>query len=382
MLRFHGVCEVVRTVTSAALPRVTHPSSTSSLPCVCVAMKTEAAFLHAAPPMGLVATLISQRQFRFPSVNLRTSPVSCSETPAPTFLRRARLATPFLPSQHSMQHRWIRVKGQEKGQQQQQEGEDRSAEETCKKGEEPNSKTNSGGEGSDRQSDSSSRESKNKKGGKGQAKKKSFMDHVHGLRDDYANFPHIYNSVNAINFAVFTVFCLCSTGSNTEERWWLETWGVDNSVRPWTWLLHSFLTNNFLAMTYAMMLLHTMCHQVLPTLGSRGLMMYCGGVATLSGMIMWLGNYLYYGGTAAPEKQFGPWDVIAALFVMEYAYHGVTPMAILNSFSGWIKYACWVGEICIMYFDWQPTLIGTLVGLALCKGVPRFKAVKPTTKAT
>ncbi|CAJ1986752.1 hypothetical protein conserved [Leishmania donovani] len=373
MLRLRGACAVATSVASAALPRVTHPSGASSLPCIRVAMKTTAVLLPVAPSMALAATWNPQRQFRFPSVNLRTSPVSCGATPTPTFLRRARLSTPSLLSQNVIQYRWMRAKNQQQ--------QDRNAEETGKEGEESNSKTEGGDQGSDQQSGSSAKGSKNKKGGKGQAKKKSLMDHVRGLRDDYANFPHIYNSVNAINFVVFTVFCLCSTGSNTEERWWLEKWGVDNSVRPWTWLLHSFLTNNFLAMTYAMMLLHTMCHHVLPTLGSRGLMMYCGGTAVFSGAIMWLSNYLYYGSTAAPEKQFGPWDVIAALFVMEYLYYGVTPMSILSSFSGWIKYACWVGGVCILYFDWQPTLIGTLVGLAFCKGVPRWQAVRPTTTA-
>lgn len=212
--------------------------------------------------------------------------------------------------------------------------------------------------------------------------RRSFMDHIRGLRNDYAKFPDIYNSANAINFVIFTVFCLCSTGSNTEETWWMNHWGLDNSFRPWAWLLHSFLTNNFLSMTYAMMLLHTMCHQVLPTLGSRGLMLFCGSTAVISGAAMWLGQYLYYGAAASPEKQFGPWDIVAGLFVLEYFYYGITPFTILNSFHGWIRYACWVGGVCILYFDWQPTLVGTAVGLALFKGVPKFRgAVKPSAAA-
>lgn len=242
-------------------------------------------------------------------------------------------------------------------------------------------KTKAGGEKSEEESNANGGKKGKKGKGKATPKKKSFMDHVRGLREDYAKFPDIYNPANMINFVVFTVFCLCSTGSNSEEAWWMAQWGLDNSFRPWTWLLHSFLTNNFLSMTYAMMLLHTMCHHVLPTLGSRGLMLYVGSTAVISGAIMWLGNYLYYGSAAAPEKQFGPWDVVGALFVMEYFYYGLTPFTIINSFSSWIKYAMWVGEVCILYFDWQPSLVGPLVGLALCMGSPRFKAMRPAAAA-
>lgn len=211
---------------------------------------------------------------------------------------------------------------------------------------------------------------------KPQAKRNSFADHIRGLKEDYAKFPDIYNSANGINFVIFIVFCLCSTGSNTEEKWWMEQWGLDNTCRPWNWLLHSFLTNNFLSMTYAMMLLHTLCHAMIPTLGSKGLLAYVVSTAVLSGAIMYVGNALYYGDKAAPEKQFGPWDVVHALFVMYYLQYAITPIAVLNSFNSWLKYAVWVGEICILYFDWQPTLVGTLVGLALCKGTPYFR-VKP-----
>ncbi|KAG5510301.1 hypothetical protein JKF63_07629 [Porcisia hertigi] len=375
MLRLRGAGGVTRAAASAALPRMAPLSSASSLPGVFVVAKTTAVvFLSGAPSMTWTPSLISNRQFYFSSVRLRAHPVSCSATS--TFLRSARLPTPSPLSLDATQYRWIRVKGQ---QQQQQEEGGSTAGESGRADGESSAKSDHGDEPGDSSAKGNTKEKNS--GGKTGRSKKSFMDHVRGLRSDFSSFPQIYNSVNAINFIVFTIFCLCSTGSNTEERWWLNTGGVDNSVRPWTWLLHSFLTNNFLAMTYGMILLHTMCHHVLPILGSRGLMMYCGGTAVISGAMMWLGNYFYYGSEAAPEKQFGPWDIISALFVMEYCYYGLTPMTILNSFSGWIKYACWVGQACIFYFDWQPTLAGTLVGLALCKGVPRFKSVKPKTGA-
>ncbi|KAG5484204.1 hypothetical protein CUR178_07360 [Leishmania enriettii] len=372
MLRLRNAGAVATAVASAALPRARRPSGASSLPCVCVAMQAASVGLPVTQLTASPSALVPLCQLRIPTSGPRATPLSYGATPTLPFLRGARLFRPSSLSRHVMQYRWIRVKGQEKGHRQH----DGSAEDTGNKGEESRSTTDEDG---DQQRGSSA--AGNKSGRKGHTKKKSFIDHIRGLRDDYANFPHIYNSVNAINFVIFTAFCLCSTGSNTEERWWLEKWSVDNNIHPWTWLLHSFLTNNFLAMTFSMMLLHTMCHHLLPTLGSRGLMMYCGSTAVISGAIMFLGNHLYYDSTASPEKQFGPWDVVAGLFVMEYLYYGLTPMTILNSFSGWIKYACWVGEICILYFDWQPTLVGTLVGLALCKGVPRFKAAKPATKA-
>lgn len=231
-------------------------------------------------------------------------------------------------------------------------------------------------DGEEEEAQGNGKKSGKKKPRRQQQKKNSFADHIRGLKEDYMKFPDIYNSANGINFIVFTVFCLCSTGSNTEEKWWLDQWGLDNTFRPWNWILHSFLTNNFLSMTYAMMLLHTLCHAMIPTIGSKGLLAYVLSTAAISGGLIWLGNFLYYGDKQAPEKQFGPWDVIHALFVMYYLQYAITPIAVLNSFNSWLKYAVWVGEICILYFDWQPTLVGTLVGLALCKGVPRFR-VKP-----
>ncbi|KAK7194634.1 hypothetical protein NESM_000382100 [Novymonas esmeraldas] len=381
MLRLRGVGAVLTAVASATRRPGAHPSRTA-LPHRVVVVATTRTTTAPAPLMTSPAALLcARRQLRLPSaatcfgVTHRSSMTMATTATTSPFLRGVRLATAAPLSPHALQYRWMRVKGQSAAEQ---EAQRRSSSETT---------AAAGEEGGEQQADANGaaegqqRTSKQKKS-KAKKEQKSFMDHVRGLREDYKNCPHIYNTANAINFIVFTVFCLCSTGSNTEERWWMEQWGVDNHTRPWTWLLHSFLTNNFLAMTFAMMLLHTMCHQVLPTLGSRGLLLYCGGTAVISGAVMWLGNVLYYGSSAAaPEKQYGPWDMIASLFVMEYFYYGLTPMTILNSFSGWIRYACWVGEVCILYFDWQPTLVGTLVGLALCKGVPRFKAVKPPSGA-
>ncbi|AAZ13180.1 uncharacterized protein TEOVI_000628400 [Trypanosoma equiperdum] len=194
--------------------------------------------------------------------------------------------------------------------------------------------------------------------------------HIQGLKEDIRKFPDIYNSANAFNFILFTAFCLCSTGSNVEEKWWMDNWGIDATFAPWAWLLHSFMMNNFLSAAFSMLLLHTMCHSVLPTIGSRGLVIYCVITAVTSGFIMWVGNKL---ANNTSEKQFGPWDIVAALFVMQYLHQGFTPVQILNSFTGWLRYACWVGAVCIAYYDWQPTAVGTLMGLALCKGHPRFR---------
>ena len=196
---------------------------------------------------------------------------------------------------------------------------------------------------------------------------------IEGLKRDYLEFPDIYNSANAINFIVFTVFCLCSTGSNTEAEWWNDQWGIDAAFRPWAWFLHSAMMNNFLSMTFAMILLHTMCHSVLPTIGSRGLLMYCGTISVVSGFLMWCFNYATKN---TKEKQFGPWDIIAGLFVMQYLHQGFKPWQILGSFSGWVKYANVVGAVCILFYDFQPTVLGTALGFALCKLHPRFR-VRP-----
>lgn len=196
------------------------------------------------------------------------------------------------------------------------------------------------------------------------------LSFIQALRQDFKTFPDIYNAPNMLNFVLFTVFCLCSTGSNVELEWWMEHWGVDAAFRPWAWFLHSLLMNNFLSMTFAMMLTHTMCHSVAQAgLGNAGLMKYLAIISVASGFLMWCYNAAT---NNRREKQFGPWDCIAGLFVMQYLHQGFTPFSILNSFNGWVKYACFVGAACILYFDWQPTVLGAGLGYVLCK--TRFKA--------
>ena len=191
------------------------------------------------------------------------------------------------------------------------------------------------------------------------------------IKHDMVQFPDIYNSINLLNFILFTVFCLCSTGSNVETEWWMEHWGIDAAFRPWAWALHSLLTNNFLSMAFAMMMIHGMCTSAVASVGSAGLMQYLAIVSIVSGVIIWAFNY---GRGYTKEKQFGPWDITAALFVLQYLHQGFTPWQILNSFSGWQKYAMWVGAFCIMYYDWQPVICGTALGLALIKLHPKFRA--------
>ncbi|KPI87613.1 hypothetical protein ABL78_3322 [Leptomonas seymouri] len=379
MLRLHSARFAIA-ATNLAVRRTSVARGTSLAPLRSLASSTAvspAIFATSAASIRFFSQSQAPAGHHLHSSHATPFPTAFPRAQSLSFLRGACVSASAMPSfaSHCLQFRAFRVKGQsdasapeqENAKQQQQQEDSKAKEESeGEKAEAEGEKTTDqrGGKG-------------NKKGRKSNAApKKSFMDHINGLREDYAKFPDIYNSANAINFILFTVFCLCSTGSNSEENWWMTQWGLDNSFRPWTWLLHSFLTNNFLSMTYAMMLLHTMCHHVLPTVGSRGLMMYVGSTALISGAIIWGGNYLYYGSAAAPEKQFGPWDIVSALFVMEYLYYGLTPFTILNSFHGWIKYAVWVGEVCILYFDWQPTVVGTLVGLALCRGVPRFRAMK------
>eukprot|EP00744_Colponema_vietnamica_P014053 GILI01019698.1.p1 GENE.GILI01019698.1~~GILI01019698.1.p1 ORF type:complete len:360 (+),score=88.13 GILI01019698.1:67-1146(+) len=205
-------------------------------------------------------------------------------------------------------------------------------------------------------------------------KAKSFREQFQALKQDMKDFPDIYNSVNLVHFFIFTIFCLCSTGSNVEEQWWLNNWGIDKTFAPWAWPLHSLLTNNFLSMTFAMLLLHSMCHSVMTTLGPKMLWQYMGIVAVASGAMMWgLNNYMGW----SHEKQFGPWDVCSSLFVMQYLHQGLKPWQLILSFNGWVKYAMCVGSICILYYDWQPVVFGTGVGFALCKLHPRLRGIKP-----
>lgn len=215
-------------------------------------------------------------------------------------------------------------------------------------------------------------EKKEKEGEKKPPEPKGLKYHLEGLRRDFVAFPDIYNSANMLNFVLFTVFCLCSTGSNTEEKWWLDNWGIDADFCPWAWPLHSLLMNNFMSMAFAMMMLHTMCHSVMPTLGSRGLFTYLAIISVISGAGIWALNFAM--GNRS-EKQFGPWDIISGLLVMQYLHQGFTPFMILNSFNGWVKYACWVGAACICYYDWQPLIFGTALGFALCRFHPLFSKV-------
>jgi hypothetical protein len=191
------------------------------------------------------------------------------------------------------------------------------------------------------------------------------------IRSDFTKYPDIYNAINLLNFVLFTTFCLCSTGSNVETEWWMEHWGIDAAFRPWAWALHSLLTNNFLSMAFAMMMIHGMCTSAVTSVGATGLMQYLAIVSVVSGVLMWAFNSAR--GYRA-EKQFGPWDITAALFVMQFLHQGFKPWQILNSFSGWQKYAMWVGAFCIMYYDYQPVVCGTVLGFLLVKGVPKFKA--------
>lgn len=207
-----------------------------------------------------------------------------------------------------------------------------------------------------------------------EAEKKGIRYQINALKVDMKEFPDIYNATTLVNFLLFTIFCLCSTGSNVEERWWMDYWGIDGKIMPTGWFLHSLLMNNFMSMAYAMMLVHSMCHAVMPTLGGKNMLLYLAVISVISGVMMQGFNYAM---NFHAEKQFGPWDFIAGLFVMQYMHQGVMPWTIVNGFSGWVKYASWVGSVCILYYDYQPVVCGTLVGLILCK--TKFKA--PAVKA-
>jgi hypothetical protein len=223
------------------------------------------------------------------------------------------------------------------------------------------------------QADSGSKES-----AKEEPKKedRGFLNIFSQIRSDVQQYPDIYNAINLLNFVLFTVFCLCSTGSNVEAEWWLEHWGIDAALRPWAWFLHSLLTNNFLSMAFAMMMVHGMCTSAATGIGIPALMQYLAIVSIVSGFAMWAFNRAR---GYTKEKQFGPWDITAALFVMQFLHQGFKPWQILNSFSGWQKYAMWVGAICIMYYDYQPVVCGTVLGLGLIKFHPKFRA--PTVAA-
>jgi hypothetical protein len=196
-------------------------------------------------------------------------------------------------------------------------------------------------------------------------------------REDLRTFPDIYNTANMLNMAIFTIFCLCSTGTEAEGKWWVDFWGVDGAFAPWSWLLHSLLCTNFLAMTFAMILFHALSHATMAQIGSRNLLLFLAVVCSTSGALMY-GTNAAFGEQLglAKEKQFGPWDAIAALMVMQYLAVGMTPWGLLLSYNGWIRYANLVGAVCIVYYDPQPLVWGTLIGLALTKGKV-FPPVKP-----
>lgn len=199
------------------------------------------------------------------------------------------------------------------------------------------------------------------------------------LKDDIKAFPDIYNPANMLNMAIFTIFCLCSTGTEGEANWWVDFWGVDGkSFQPWAWIGHALVTNNFLAMTFAMILFHSLAHATMAQIGGRSLMAFCAAAAAGSGALMWLSEATVGPSLGlADEKQFGPWDVISALFVYQYLAAGTTPWGLMLSFNGWVKYANLVGAVCIVWYDPQPLLWGTLIGLALTKG----KVFPPVTAA-
>jgi hypothetical protein len=190
------------------------------------------------------------------------------------------------------------------------------------------------------------------------------------LKDDIKAFPDIYNAPNMLNMAIFTIFCLCSTGTEREAEWWVNCWGVDgHSFAPWAWLGHSFLCNNFLAMTFGMILFHSLAHASMAALGGRQFATFVAAVAVASGAMMWL-TAASVGPSLglADEKQFGPWDVLSALFVHQYLSNGTTPWGLMLSFNGWVRYANLVGAVCILWYDPQPLVWGTLMGILFTKG--------------
>ena len=214
--------------------------------------------------------------------------------------------------------------------------------------------------------------------------------HIEGIKTDIKQFPDIYNWQNMLSLAFFTIFCLSSTGTQVEANWWLEHWAIDwdSYKRPWSILFHSLHMNNFLSMIFAILVLHNSLHPLVHGLagGSAALMQYCGLVSLLSGLMMWGFNYFYYASgegavdvaTGKPvrgEKQFGPWDIAAAVLLMQYLRLGIAPHRFLLSFNGWVKYACCVGAVCIVYYDPQPVLCGTLLGYGFCRFAPAFRPI-------
>lgn len=206
------------------------------------------------------------------------------------------------------------------------------------------------------------------------------------VKEDMRIYPDIYNSLNGLHFVLFLVFCLVSTASTDEDNFWKSQLSVSDRVRPLSWLTHSIITENFMAMSYSMMMLHKTLVQMNSVWGLRKTQMFVLLTAGISGFVMWAGNYAYYQihcrgkSEKKPEFQYGPWDVMYALLVAQYLHVAISPVRAILSFDHWLKYASAVGTLFIWYYDWQPTLVGAGVGLVLCKTVPAFKvmgAAKP-----
>lgn len=201
------------------------------------------------------------------------------------------------------------------------------------------------------------------------------------IRRDIKDYPNIYNKVNGMHFLLFLMFCLVSTASPTENSFWKEQLCISDKLRPLAWWMHSIITDNFLAMTYSMMMMHKLVIQMISVWGLQRVQAFVLLTAGISGAVMWLGNYMYYQwhkggrGDRVPEFQYGPWDVVYGLLIAQYLHVSIHPIRCILSFDNWLKYASGVGTICIWYFDWQPTLLGVIVGTALCKTVPAFKVM-------
>ena len=245
-----------------------------------------------------------------------------------------------------------------------------------------------GGGAGDAKADAKAGANAQQQEGAGEPKKAGgIRGHIDGIRTDIHQFPDIYNGPNMLSFVLFTIFCLSSTGTQVEQNWWLANWAVDGDSHrhPWSILLHSVHTNNFLSMAFAILLLHNSLHPLIHGLagGSPALLQYMALVSVCSGLAMWLGQSLWYGeGTKdvlgrayRGEKQYGPWDIAAAIMVMQYLRLGIPPHRLLLSFNGWVKYACCVGAVVICYYDPQPVVCGAVLGFGLCKFAPAFRGV-------
>lgn len=184
-----------------------------------------------------------------------------------------------------------------------------------------------------------------------------------------------------MHFLLFLLFCLVSTATPSENSFWKNKLCISDTLQPLAWWVHSVVTDNFMTMTYAMMMMHMLVMQMLPVWGIKRIQAFVVATAGISGALMWLGNYMYYQWYKegklghAPEFQYGPWDVVHALLVAQYLHVAISPFRAILSFHGWLKYASGVGAICIWYFDWQPTLLGVIVGTTLCKATPWFKVI-------